>query len=58
MKKVSYKGVKVLKPDNISMNLLKQVIDECGKDYCITAQSVIDLLSKKIKNFNYASVQN
>jgi hypothetical protein len=47
---VSYKGVKADKPENISMSLFKRVVDECGKDYCITVQNVITLLSNVIKN--------
>lgn len=49
-KPISYKGVKAIKPDNISMNLFKRVVDECGGDYSITVQSVVNLLSKTLKN--------
>lgn len=49
-KKFTYKGESFMKPDNISSNLAKRVIDECGKDYCITVQAVINLLSKELKH--------
>lgn len=48
-KTIRYKGQELDKPDNMSMNLIKRIIDECGKDYCITAQSVVDLISKILK---------
>lgn len=54
MQKVTYKGVKVNKPDNISMNSLKDFIDTLGKDYCFTVDQVFEFNSKRnlIKNNN------
>lgn len=50
MKTVRYKGVQVIKPDNISISLFKRVVDELGKDYCITVNSIIQFLSKEKLN--------
>lgn len=48
MKKASYKGIKVDLPDNISISSLKDIVDQCGSDYSITVQGVVDLLSRKL----------
>lgn len=45
-KTIRYQGQQVTKPENISMKLVKIVINECGKDYSITVDSVLKLLSK------------
>lgn len=45
-----YKGVQINKPDNISMNMFKRIVDECGKDNCIAVQSVVNLISKILDN--------
>jgi len=44
-KKVSYKGVKANKPDNVSMKMFKRVIDELGKDYCFSVDDVLKFIS-------------
>lgn len=48
MKKVSFKGVKANLPDNVSISCFKDIVNDCGKDYSITVQSVLDLLSRKL----------
>lgn len=45
-KTIRYKGQQAIKPDNISMKTVKRVIDECGKDYSITVDSILQLISK------------
>jgi hypothetical protein len=57
MKDASYRGVKVDLPKNVSISLFKRVVDECGKDHCITVQAVVDLLSNMIQN-NYFNVNH
>lgn len=44
-KPYSYKSTRIAKPYNISGRLVKRIVDECGKDYCITVQDVVNLLS-------------
>lgn len=46
-KTIRYRGQQVEKPENISMKIVKQIIDECGKDYCITVDSILLFISKK-----------
>lgn len=48
MKKASYKGIKVDLPDNVSISAFKDIVDQCGSDYSITVQGVVDLLSRKL----------
>lgn len=50
-KKVSYKGVHVVLPSNVSISAFKDIVDKCGKDYSITVQSVINLLSRKLNPY-------
>lgn len=45
-KVVRYKGQTVIKPENISLKTVKRFIDECGKDYSFTVDSVINFISK------------
>ncbi len=47
-KDFSYKGVKVKKPDHISSNLVKELIDK-GGDYGLTVQEILDIISTRIK---------
>lgn len=46
---VEYKGVKVNLPPKVLINTFKEIVDNCGKDYCITVQSFLDFLNKTIK---------
>ncbi|TDQ12217.1 hypothetical protein ATK78_1351 [Pedobacter metabolipauper] len=45
-KKIRYKTVQVILPDNISLTYLKKVVDTLGKDYCFSVQQLIDFLSE------------
>jgi hypothetical protein len=47
-KPVSYKGAKANLPENLSIRLFKRVINECGDDYSIKLQDVLNLLSSVI----------
>jgi len=49
IKTASYKGVKANLPSNVSISAFKDIVDQCGKDYSITVQSVVDLLSRKLQ---------
>jgi hypothetical protein len=45
--KVTYKGKWVHKPDNMSVNQIKTIIDKLGGDYSCTLQEVVDLISNR-----------
>lgn len=47
-KKIRYKGVQIHKPDNISMKLVKRIVDELGNDYCFSVDAVVNFISKVI----------
>lgn len=42
-----YKGNLIERPDNISLNLVKELIDK-GGDYGLKVQEIVDIVSKKI----------
>lgn len=48
-KMITYKGVKLIKPANISMRMVKKFIQQNGGDYCATVQSIFAFFSKYIK---------
>lgn len=52
MKAIRYKKVNVNKPDNISMNLVKKIVDELGGDYSITVDSIVNFISKNKGSIN------
>lgn len=51
VKIIKYKGVTVNKPDNISLTTIKRIVDELGKDNCITVDSIVQFLSEYQKRF-------
>ena len=50
----TYKGVKINKPENVSITIFKNIVDECGKDYSMTVQSILNLISKKLYPYQKA----
>ena len=42
----TYKGVKFIKPNDISLKFIKRLIDNLGGDYSFSIESLIDFLSK------------
>lgn len=56
MKTITYKGNKIEKPENVSLNLIKELID-MGGDYGLTVQQIVDLINRKypLKNLKNAT---
>ncbi len=46
-KKVSYKGVKAMLPENVSMRSFKEIVEICG-GYTDLIQPMVYFLSKKL----------
>jgi len=43
-KKIRYKGIEVDKPENISLNMVKRIVDELGRDGCMSANDIVQFI--------------